>query len=92
MTGKKVPRKITDQAYGISKASVRRNLSTGRPPKFFSTILCFVALVYNLHFFRTAVLRKLFDIRFSYKHFNFLHVCLLVKMAMKTVTRSIAQR
>ena len=38
---------------------------------------------------RTAVLRKLFDIRFSYKHFNFSHVCLLVKMASKTVTRSI---
>ena len=30
----------------------------------------FVALVYNSYFFRTAVLRKLFDIRFSYKHCN----------------------
>ena len=40
-------------------------------------------------FFRTAVLRKLFDIRFSYKHCNFLPVYLLVKMASKTVTRSI---
>ena len=39
--------------------------------------------------FRTAVLRKLFDIRFSYKHSNFSQVCLLVKMASKTVTRSI---
>ena len=39
--------------------------------------------------FRKAVLRKLFDIRFSYKHCNFSHVCLLVKMASKTVTRSI---
>ena len=38
--------------------------------------------------FRTAVSRKLFDIRFSYKHCNFLRVCLLVKMASKTVTRS----
>ena len=37
-----------------------------------------------------SVLRKLFDIRFSYKHCNFSHVCLLVKMASKTVTRSIA--
>ena len=36
-----------------------------------------------------SVLRKLFDIRFSYKHCNFSHVCLLVKMASKTVTRSI---
>ena len=37
-----------------------------------------------------AVLWKLFDIyRFSYKHCNFSRVCLLVKMASKTVTRSI---
>ena len=40
--------------------------------------------------FRTGVLPKLFDIRFSYKHCNFSRVCLLVKMASKTVTRSIA--
>ena len=40
-------------------------------------------------FFRTAVLRKLFYIRFSYKHCNFSCVCLLLKMASKTVTRSI---
>ena len=39
--------------------------------------------------FRTAVLRKLFNIRFSYKQCNFARVCLLVKMASKTVTRSI---
>ena len=38
---------------------------------------------------RTAVSRELFDIRFSYKHCNFSHVCLHVKMASKTVTRSI---
>ena len=43
----------------------------------------------NHIFFRTAVLRKLFDIRFSYNHCNFSHVCLLVKMVSKTVTRSI---
>ena len=55
--------------YGKSKASVWRNLNTGAAPKFFGTILCFVTLVYNLFFFyRTAVLRKLFEIRFSYKH------------------------
>ena len=40
-------------------------------------------------FFKAAILRKLFDIRFSYKHGNFSHVCLLMKMASKTVTRSI---
>ena len=70
------------QIYGKSQASLWRNLSSATPPKFFMTILCFVALVYNSYFFRTAVLRKLFDIRFSY-------ICLLVKMASKTVTRSI---
>ena len=42
-----------------------------------------------IFFFRSAVLQKLFDIRFSYKHCNFSRVCLLVKMASKTVTRSI---
>ena len=48
------------------------------------------ALVYKSYFFyRTGVLRKLFEIRFSYKHCNFSHICLLVKMASKTVTRSI---
>ena len=31
----------------------------------------------------------LFYTRFSYKHCNFSHVCLLVKMTSKTVTRSI---
>ena len=39
--------------------------------------------------FKTTVLRKLFDISFSYKHCNFSHVCLLVRMVSKTVTRSI---
>ena len=56
---------------------------------FFRRILRSEALVYKHIFFRTAVLRKLFDIRFSYKHCNFSHICLLVKMALKTVTRSI---
>ena len=48
-----------------------------------------VKLYFKNHiFFRTAVLRKLFDIRFStfsYNHCNFSRVCLLVKMASKTV-------
>lgn len=37
----------------------------------------------------TAISGKLFEIRLSYKHCNFTHGCLLVKMAPKTVTRSI---
>ena len=76
------------QICGKSKASLWRNLSTGKPPKFVQTILRVVALVY-WYFFRTAILQKLSDTRFSYKHCSFSRVCLLVKMASKTVTRSI---
>ena len=65
-------------------------LMHGMPSNFFSRILGSEALVYkSFFFFRTAVLQKLFEIRFSYKHCNFSRVCLLVKMASKTVTRSI---
>ena len=43
------------------------------PSIFFRRILRSEALVYNSYiFFRTAVLRKLFDIRFSFKHCKFL--------------------
>ena len=76
----------------IWKASLWRNLSTDTPPKFFRKILCFLASVYNFFFIKKAVMRKLFDIRFSYKHCSFSRVCLLVKMASKTVTRSIVLR
>ena len=65
----------------------------------FSVELLGVNLYFTTHmvfffffFFRTAVLRKLFDMRFSYyyKHCNFPHGCLKVKMASKTVdTRSL---
>ena len=37
----------------------------------------------------TVILGKLFDIRLSYKHCNFTRGCLLVKVAPKTVIRSI---
>ena len=50
------------------EASLWRNSSAGIAPKFFRTILCFVALVYNWYFFQNS---------------------LLVKMASKTLTRSI---
>ena len=56
---------------------------------FFSRILRSEAFVYNSYFFRPAVLRKIIDIRFSYKHCKFSRVCLLVKMPSKTVTRYI---
>ena len=41
-------------------------------------------------FFRTAVLRKLFDIRFVCKHCYFSRSCLPDKIATRTVTRSIS--
>ena len=59
------------------------------PSNFFRRILRSEALVYKSYFFRRAVLRKLFDIRFSHNHCNFSRVSLLAKMASKTVTRSI---
>ena len=59
-------------------------------PSFFSVDSLGVKLWFTIHiFFRTAILRKLFDIRYSCKHCNFSRVCLLVKMASKTLTRSI---
>ena len=58
---------------------------------FFRRILRSEALLYKSYFFRAAVLRTLFEFRFSYDHCNFLRVCLLVKMASKTVTRSIVK-
>ena len=55
-----------------------------RPIKFISRILCCVASIdSSFYFFRTTVLRKLFDIRFSFKHCYFSRGCLLVKMASK---------
>ena len=74
------------QIYGKSKASLWRNLSTGTPPH--NPLLLQLQFTIDI-FFRTAVLRKLFDIRFSYKHCNFSRGCLLVKMASKTVTKPI---
>ena len=59
------------------------------PSIFLSRVLRNEALGYKSYFFGTAILRKLFEIRFSYKHCNFARVCLLGKMASKTVTRSI---
>ena len=41
-----------------------------------------------LHPHCSLFLRKLFDTRFSYQHCNFSRACRLVKMAFKTVTRS----
>ena len=79
---KKVPGKITWKIESKPLEKFKHRYA----PKFLSTILCFVALLQFIFFFNKAVLRKLFDIWFSYKHYNFSQVCLLVKMASKTVT------
>ena len=77
------------QINGKSKASLWRNLSTSTPPNFLGQSFA-LQLQFTIYiFFRKAVMWKLFDTRFSYKHCNFLRVCLLFKMASKTVTRSI---
>ena len=68
--------------------------------KIFYTFVCKkvvvvveVALVYKSYFFfQNSYFTEIiwnFIIRFSYKHCNFSHVCLLIKMALKTMTRSI---
>lgn len=59
--------KIADK-YGESKASDWEIKAKVRPPEFVSRIVCCVALVsYNSYeIIRAAVLRKLFDNRFSY--------------------------
>ena len=78
------------QMYRKFKKNGSRSFSACNALNLFSRILS-ETLAYNSYFFsRTAVLRKLYDIRFSYKHCNFSRVYLLVKMASKTVTRAIA--
>ena len=80
------------QIYGTSKASLWRNLSTDTLAKILGQSFA-LQLQFTIDiFFRTAVLQNLFDIGFSYKYCNFSHVCLLVKMASKTATRSIARK
>ena len=76
------------QMYRKFKKAVLGLLVHVTPSIFFSTMLRREALVYKSYFVRTAILWKLFNIRFSYKHCNFSRVCLLVKMASKTVIRS----
>ena len=53
------------QIYGKTKASLWRNLSTVTAPKIFKDNLLLCSFSLQLIFFlRTAILRKLFDIRF----------------------------
>ena len=65
------------------------------PSNFFSRILRSEALVYKSYFFKnscsTEIVRHYILILF-YKQCNFSCICLLVKMASKTVTRSICAK
>ena len=81
----KFPGKNCRQIYRKSNTSVCRKLSTVTAPK----ILCCSFSLQLISFFIRAVVCKLF---FSYKHCNFSRGCLLVRMAFKTVTRSIKPR
>ena len=79
---KKVPGKITWKIESKPLEKFKHRYA----PKFFkyNPLLCSFTTIYI--FFSKAVLRKLFDIWFSYKHCSFSQVCLLVKMTSKTVT------
>ena len=73
--------------------TIGRFLAQLHPSNFFLKILFLVPKVSIIHeFFRSNVLSKLFDIGFSYKHCYFKPVCLLVKMASKTVIRPMANK
>ena len=86
---KKVPGKLQTNIWKISTQLLEKFKLRYASKIFYDNSLLSSFSLQLISFFRTAVLRKLFDIGFSYKHFNFSHVCLLVKMASKTVTRSI---
>ena len=70
------------QASGEIQARVRPLNFLGQS---FALLLSFTIDI----LFRTAILWTLVDIRVSYNHCNISRVCLLVKMASKTLTRSI---
>ena len=80
--------KLQTNVWKIYSKPLKKFKHTGTPQKIFkyNPLFCSFSLQV-IFFFRTAVIRKSFDIRFSYKHCS--HVCLLVKMASKTVTRSV---
>ena len=70
--------------YGKPKASLWRNLSTGTPQNLFSTILCFVALVYMSYFFQN---RGVPNENIVQNHLNipYLNVCRHIFIPLKFV-------
>ena len=63
--------KSREKLHGKSEASLWRNLSTDTLPNFFSTILCFVALLQFIFFFQKSrfaeIIRHLILIQTLYK-------------------------
>ena len=57
---------LTDKCIEILLSGLRSSNACNALKFFFRRILRSEAVVYNSYFFRTAVLWKLFDIRFSY--------------------------
>ena len=83
--GDNFPGKIED-TLGKSKASVWRNLSTGRVPRILA-----VQSQFTIHiFFQNSRFTKIIRHKILMKHCCFSHGCLPDKTAFKTVTRSIS--
>ena len=86
-----MPPGVTTEGVAIDLVTVFDAILTSRQTR--EKLQCLYENLRSNNFRRMAVLlRKLFYIRFSYKHCNFSHVCLLVKMASKAVTMSIRIR
>ena len=79
----------TRQMYGTFKTRLDAFWHSYIPPIFFLKSFSYCQKFPIHEFFRSDVLWKLFDIGFPYNHCYFEPVCLLVKMASKTVIRPI---
>ena len=93
-TALKIPRgkKIQGNVWK-GQNTTGRFLAQLHPSKFFSLKSFSLCQKFQIHeFFRSDVLWKLFDTGFPYKYCYFEPVCLLVKMASKTVIRPILGR
>ena len=80
-------KRLQANVYKILKSGSKA-YSCMQRPQFFSGESLGVKIYFAIHiFFRTAVLRKFLDIRFSYKHCNFSRGCLLVKTVIRPIER-----
>ena len=87
---RKYREKLQTNIWKIHKASVWRNFMHRYAPEIFQCNPLLSSLSLQLTFFsEQSFYGDYSTLLFSYKHYNFSHVCLLVKMVSKTVTRSI---